>query len=166
MTVYSRLVKLRVPSSYSKAFKPRSKNIDVIWYPYERDVGERYAQLVTTNQHPTLAGSGVKRDLDDELNYMPVSQDAVKEQKNTPKGPLHQVTTLHGHPGLTGSRDFLKSRMRNVYCRWITKEKLIHINNTLKAKGFEKGLEVEEVRHHPTKPITLYRVRIGDIESG
>lgn len=166
MTVYSELVKIRAPIRYAKTYRPKTNNIDAIWYPYEHDVGERFVQLVTTNQHPTIAGSGTKRDLNDELNRMPICQDAVKTQKNTPRGSLHQVSTLVGHPGLTGDRDFLKSRMTNVSDKWVTKEKLISINKKLKAKGYEKGVEIEEVKHHPTKPISLYRIKVGDIESG
>jgi hypothetical protein len=166
MTVYSRLVKLRVPLDYSRKFKLRKRGTNVIWYPYEHDVGERFAQLVTTNQHPRADIAGIKRDLDDELNYMPVCQDAVKQQKNTPTGSLYNVTALAGHPGLTGSRDFLKSRMRNVSCQWVSKEKLISINNKLKSFGYKKGVEIEEVKHHPTKPITLYKIKVGDVESG
>lgn len=166
MTVHSSLVKLKVEKTFQRLCKPRTKRVDFIWYEHEKDVNEQYLQLVTSNQHPELRSAGTKSHIDEELAHLPVCQDAVRQRKNSPKGPLHPITALAGHPGITGDRDYLRSKMTNISYKWITAEKLREINTRLKKLGFKKGLEVEEVKHHPTKPITLYKVQIGDIETG
>jgi Fe2+ transport system protein FeoA len=165
MTVYSRLVRLKTDPKYQKKFKSKTGKVDVIWYERNKYQGEQYAQLVTSNQHPVIGRAGTMRHIDQELSYMPVVQDAVKRRKNTPTGPLHPVTTIVGHPGLQGDRDFLKKRMTNVKDKWVDKERLIAINKRLKQLGFNKGVDVEEIRQHPTKPITFYRIRIGDFDN-
>jgi hypothetical protein len=166
MTVHSRLVRLKTTPEYSKKFKSKTGKVDVIWYNFNKYQGEQYAQLVTTNYHPTLRKSGTIRHIDTELSYMPVVQDAVRRRKNTPKGSLHTVNTIVGHPGLVGDRDFLKSKMTNVTDKWISKEKLYEINQKLKTFGYKKGVEVEDVKHHPTKPLSLHKIKVGDIENG
>jgi len=166
MTTYSRLVRLKTTPEYQKKFKSKTGKVDVIWYNRNKYQGEQYAQLVTSNQHPVLGKSGNMRHIDKELSYMPVIQDAVKRRKDTPTGPLHPITTIQGHPGLSGDRDFLKSKMTNVKDKWVDRAKLIEINNKMKAFGYKKGIDVEEVRHHPTKPIIFYRIKVGDIENG
>lgn len=165
MTVYSRLVRLKTDPKYQKKFKSKTGKIDVIWYNRNKYQGEQYAQLVTSNQHPVIGKAGTLRHIDKELSYMPVVQDAVKRRKNTPTGPLHPITTIQGHPGLTGDRDFLKSRMTNIRDKWVDRERLLAINRRMKELGFKNGVEVEEIRQHPTKPITFYRIKIGDIDN-
>jgi hypothetical protein len=34
----------------------------------------------------------------------------------------------------------------------------------MKSFGYTKGIEVEEVVQHPTKPISYYRIKIGEVE--
>jgi hypothetical protein len=167
MTVHTELVKLKVQKEYQKRFKKvniKPRNIDIIWYEHEPDVNEQYVQLVTTNQHPVLGSCGTRENIDTLLSKMPVKQDAVRDRKNTPKGPLHPVSTIVTHPGLNGSRDFLRSRMKNVRDKWVTRQKLLEINAKMKSFGYTKGIEVEEVVQHPTKPISYYRIKIGEVE--
>jgi hypothetical protein len=166
MNLHTRLVKLKVEAEYKKKLKPLTNKIDFIWHDHEKDVNEQYVQLVATDRHPTIKGSGTMRHIDEQLSEMPVCQDAVRERKNAEKGPLHRVDTIVGHPGLVGDRDYLKSRMKNVKDKWVSKERLLQINARFKELGYDKGVEVEEVMHHPTKPLSLYRIKIGEIESG
>ena len=165
MTVYTKLVRLRAPKLNNARIKSRTKRVDFIWYDYEEDVGEQNVQLVTTNMHPVLGSAGTMRHIDEELSYLPVCRDGVKKLPNTPTR-AKQVDTIMGHPGLSGDRDYLKSKMKKVTDKWITKERLLQINANLRSMGYKKPLEVEEIRHHPTKPIVLYKVKIGEIESG
>jgi hypothetical protein len=166
MTVHSKLVKLKVEQTFQRQCKPKTKRVDFIWYPWEKDKGEQYLQLVTSNRHPVLRNAGTNNHIEEELSHLPVCQDGVRQRKNSPKGPLHPITTLTGHPGLKGDRDYLRSKMQNISYKWITADKLREINARLKQLGFKKGLEVEDVKHHPTRPISLYKVQIGDIETG
>ncbi len=166
MTVHSQLVKLKVEKEFQRQWKSKTNKVDAIWYDHEKDLNEQYLQLVSTDQHPVLRACGNNNTIDRELSDMPVCQDAVRDRENTPKGPLHQVTSMMGHPGLQGDRDFLKSRMKNVCDKWIDKDTLLSINEKLKSQGYTKGIEVEEIKMHPTKPLALYRIKIGDVESG
>src|SRR4029078_10692605 len=160
MTVYSKLVKIRAPKTWR--YRSRTRRVDIIPYEYEEDVGEQNVQLVTTNKHPFLGSAGTMRHIDQELSFMPVCRDAVKKLPNPPQ-VAKTVDTIVGHPGLSGERDHMRSRMKNVKDKWVTKEKLLDINNNLKILGYEKGVEIEEVRHHPTRPIVLYKVKVGEI---
>lgn len=56
--------------------------------------------------------------------------------------------------------------MKNISDKWVTKERLLEMNEELKAFGYTKGIEVEEIKIHPTKPKAMYRIKIGDIETG
>jgi len=171
MTVRTQLIKLKVEKEFQRKYKNRFKNVDMIWYKHESDVNEQLVQLITPSEHPVLDQCGTMNTIDRLISTLPVCQDAVKDRNHkpeghTPQGPLHPITTIMTHSGLNGDRDFLKSRMKNVRDKWVTKEKLLEINNDMKKFGYDKGIEVEEVMNHPTKPISYYRIKIGELESG
>ena len=163
MTIRSQLVKLKVEKEFQRQCKPKTNRVDFVWYDHEKDLGEQYLQLISTDNHPVLRSCGTTNHIDEELSYLPVCQDAVRQRKNSEKGSLKTVTTIVGHSGLQGDRDYLKSRMKNVRDKWVTKERLLEINNQMKSFGYTKGIDVEEIMHHPTKPISLYRIKVGDM---
>lgn len=166
MTVYNRLVRLRAPVDYKLKWQSKTNKVDAIWYDYDKKTNEFIAQLLSTTQHPVLNNCGTLEDVDKELQSMPVCQDAVRPQKNTPER-LKSIETFIDHPGFD-DRDYLRSRFRNVKSKWLNHQELIQYNIELRKLGFTRGLsDWKEKYVNPRNPNQIfYRFLVGEIESG
>jgi len=165
MTTYSDIVRIKTPTKdYITNWKSKTGKVDAIWYGRDSN-GEVITQLVSTTQHPNLYNSGTLEDIDIELESMPLCQDGVKPQKNTPKRPK-LIETFVDHPGFDNDRDFIRSRFRNIREHWVNHQELIEINQKLRAMGYTRGLQDFKKKHvNPKNPNQIfYCLEFGECE--
>lgn len=167
MTTYTDIVRIRAPEDYSKKWKSKTGKVDAIWYDYDKSTKELITQLTTSTQHPEIKNAGTLEDINLELESMPVCQDGVKPQRNTPS-KTKMIETLLDHPGFDGDRDFLRSRFRNIRDHWVNHEQLIKINQNLKSLGYKRGIQDFKQKYvNPKNPNQIfYCLEVGEIENG
>lgn len=165
--MYSDIVRIRAPPAYIKTWKSQTKKADAIWYDYDNYTQELITQLAVSSQEPHLENSGTLEDIELELQSMPVCQDGVKPQKDTPT-QLKTIQTFVDHPGFDGERDFIRSRFRNVREHWLNHQELIAVNRRLKSQGYTRGIQDFKKKFvNPRNPNQIfYCVQVGECERG
>lgn len=164
LTNYSYLVRLRNPP---KVLKSATGKVDFINHEWDAYTQELITQLAVSTQQPRLENAGTMEDIELELEKLPVAQDGVKPQRNTPEKPM-RIETFIDHPGFDKDRDFIRSKFRNIRDHWLNHQELIEVNQELKKQGYTRGLQDFKQKHvNPHNPNQIfYCLEVGECEYG
>jgi len=166
MTVKDYLATIKVKKGgFGFRWRSITNRVELVPQQFDPDKKEMLVHLCATDCDPVPSRAGGMNEINIELSYLNVAQDAMRKHAKNFCPLIKQITTTTDHPGIKGDRDYLRSKMKHL--RKVTVPEFnIKVMNDIYARQnlplLDKSkLPIEQDKHGVKK----YVMESGEIEN-